>query len=153
MMDDILAALDWFFQLAIVVGIVGLMGWHMYVAFQGPREHMANASGLLYDEYFSNILLQLYLDMQATKTPLNAIHYEQFKELGTFVMANVRVGGMSLRQFDYEHTPRLQALLEQIIGPLFIEDQLKYEYLLDRFLATQRQLLNKKLHETAITMS
>lgn len=139
------------FQFLIVLGLLAVLVYLFFAVFVCEvRSAVEGFEGerLPYDPHLSNLLLQLYLDIQhasgtkgtsgagrrALPVALDSVHYEQFKKLALHMMS----GEPSLEEFDRELAPRLQILLAQLMRPLFAEEQLKHEFLLERFLQTRR---------------
>lgn len=144
--------MDILYQFLIVVGLLVALVYLTWALFWCEVERAVEGfeEELPYDPYLSNLLLQLYLDLQNARTrvgdgsgqqefpvPLNSIHYEQFKRLGLHLMS----GEVDLDRFDRELEPRMQLLLAELMRPLFARDQLKHEFLLERFLKSRREAL------------
>lgn len=143
------------FQFLIVLGLLAALGYMMFALFFCELGHAVEGfegEQLPYDPYLSNLLLQLYLDIQhasgsaAAKESaekrtlpvvLDSVHYDQFKKLALHLMS----AKPSLEEFDRELAPRMQILLAELMRPLFARDQLKHEFLLERFLQSRREAI------------
>lgn len=151
------------FQFLIVVALLGALAALTWALFwcdlaRGLQEGF-EGERVPYDPYLSNLLLQLYLDLQSARhsvpadpkqdrggppVELDAVHYDQFKRLALHLLED----SPPLDRFDRELAPRLQLLLAQLMRPLFAQDQLKHEFLLDRFLQSRRDALLRAAYAT-----
>lgn len=124
-------------QFAVLFALVTML-FYAFIEVRdttATNENFGAAPDMHYDPHLASLYVQLYFDLKERRTPLDVIHYQQFKELAEKVLTDKSI---TPHDFDYKYTPRLQLLLTKLTNSLFAEQQLTYDHLLNEFLNNTR---------------